>query len=223
MAAITNYTTLVQAIIDESEDNGEEFAAFIPTAVDTAEEILFKELDLPDLEIQATGSLTVNVNTLSKPTGYKLGNYLKITTALGSKLLKKRREDYIQDYWPLSTVLGEPKYYADLSSGQFILAPTPDSGYPYVLKYPAVPTKLSASNQTNYFVNNCHPILFAVCMMEMSRFMKAWTQVDVWAKYFAELRDAWNIEAMRNRRDDGEMPNNPEGPNTLKSAVKGNA
>lgn len=223
MATITNYATLTQAIIDEAEDDGVEFAAFIPVAIDNAEEILFKELDLPDLEIPATGSLTINSNTLNKPNGYKLGNYLKITTSTGSKLLKKRRDDYIQDYWPNPILTGEPKYYADLSSSQFVIAPTPDSGYPYVLKYPGVPTKLSNSNQTNYFVNNCHPILFAASMIEMSRFMKAWNQVQVWQSYFNELRDAWNIEAMRNRRDDGSSPQSPDGPNTLKHTIKGNA
>ena len=74
MAKITNYTTLVAAVQEVSENDGSEFLAYIPTAIGLAEELLFKELDLEDLETKATGSLSSNVSTLNKPSGYE---YLK--------------------------------------------------------------------------------------------------------------------------------------------------
>ena len=66
MAAITNYSTLVQNIQDATETDGAEFIAYIPTAIALAEEKLFRELDLPELETVATGSLSSGTNTVSR-------------------------------------------------------------------------------------------------------------------------------------------------------------
>lgn len=217
---ITSYDTLVQAIKDLAEDDGAEFATYIPTAIDTAEEILYKELDLPDLEVKAPGNLVTGNNTLAKPTGYKKANYIKIKVSGKDRILKKRREDYIIDYWPDSSVLDIPKYYADTSATAFLLAPTPNSTYAYEIKYPQVPTKLASTNQSNYFITSCHPILLNACMMEMARFMKAWSQVDFWTKEYARLRDTWNLEAKQKDRDDGQSPMSPTGPNTIRHTMK---
>jgi hypothetical protein len=221
MSSITSYTTLVEALQAAAEDDGAEFEAFLPTAIDLAEELLFKELELPDLEDKVTGTLTQDSNTLLKPTGYKFGNYLKIVVDGENVLLQKRRDDYIQDYWPDPTVTGVPKYYADSSSTEFILAPTPDSGYVYELKATIPPVKLSTSNQTNYFITECQDILFAACMLEMAKFMKAWSQIQVWQGAYSTARDSWNMNSGRTRRDDGSIPNTPDsGPNTLKHTAQ---
>jgi len=224
MATITSYNTLVQAIKDAAEDDGTEFDAYIPTAIDLAEELLFRELELPDLETKYTGNLTQDNNTLAKPTGYKFGNYFKIVVSGSNVILKKRRDDYIQDYWPDPTVSGVPKYYADSSVSNFIIAPTPDDSYEYELKVTVPPTKLSVSNQTNYFVNECQDLLFYACMIEMSRFMKAWSEIEKWASVYAPSRDDWNLNAARTRRDDGSVPSAPSsGPNSLKHTIQSNS
>lgn len=214
---INSYNNLVQAIQDAAEDDSAEFQAYIPIAIDTVEELLYRELDLPDLEQPITGSLTINLNTLAKPPSYWWGNYLRIFDAQGNTInLKKRRQDYIQDYWPNATVTGTPKYYCDQNGGFFLLAPTPDIAYNYEIKYPVQPTKLSVANQTNYFVLSTHPALFYACMAEMSRFMKAWAQLPTWEQKYAAYKQDWNLAAMRNRRDDGATPMNPDnGPNEV--------
>lgn len=223
MAVITNYTTLVQAIMDLAEDDGAEFQLFIPTAIDLAEEILIKELDLPDLEIKATGTLTQFSPILPKPVGYRFANYMQIVVDSKKKILQKRREDYINDYWPDVSISEVPKYYSDTGAANFAFAPTPDQAYAYELKYTKAPDKLSTTNQTNYFINSCKDILLAACMIEMTTFMKAWSQIPVFEKQYAALRDDWNIQMARKRRDDGSVPNNPDGPNTLKHTVKTNS
>ena len=220
MAIISNYNTLVAAIQEMSEDDSAEFLAFIPTAIDLAEELLFKELDLPDLETKATGTLTINNPVLVKPGGYEFCHYLRITASSQEVTLRKRTEDYLVDYWPNSTTTGVPKYFADSSSTEFRLAPTPDLAYNYTLKYSAQPPKLTASNQTNYFITQCKDILFNAVMAEMSRFMKAWSQVQPWEAKYVALRDDWNIQMARKRRNDPETPGNGTGPNSLKHTVQ---
>jgi hypothetical protein len=221
MASITTYATLVQAVIDNVEDDSTEFAAFIPTALDLAEERLFRELELQDLETKATGALTINDSTLAKPTGYKYANYFKITSGSSDIILDKKREDYVIDYWPNPVLADVPKYYADASSTLFRLAPTPNLAYTYVIKYTKQPTKLSTTNTTNYFVEQCKDALFYATMLEMATFMKAWSQVAVWQALYDGVRDTWNINSLRMKRDDGMQLKNPNQPNDLKTAVKG--
>ena len=219
MTAITTYATLVENIQAIAEDDGVEFLMYIPTAVDLAEERLFKELDLMDLETKVTG--TLSAATLNKPAGYRFGNHFAITVAGKKKLLKKRLEDYIIDYWPDPAVTDIPEYYCDLSSTQFLVAPTPSASYTYEIKCTGQPTKLSVSNPTNYFITNCKDILYAACMSEMARFMKAWSQQESFEAIYANARDTFNIEMMRRRRDNGEVPQNPSGgPNSLKHTVQ---
>lgn len=217
MAAITDYTTLVVAVQDLSEDDGVEFAAYIPTALDLAEERLFKELDLPDLEVKATGTLTQNSNLLNKPSGYKFANYLMITVSGRYKTLKKRLETYINDYWPDITVTSIPTYYCDASQTQFKLAPTPDSNYTYEIKYSKQPVKLAVNNTTNYFTTNCSMLLYYATLIEMAKFMKAWGQISIWENTYETFKNDWNVTMGRVRRDDTETPHNPDtGPNSIK-------
>lgn len=223
MAVITDYDTLVQAIIDNAEDDGLEFSNYIPTAIDLAEEFIFRDLDFPDLEIKASGTMIPAVNTIAKPSGYRFANYIKILvpdsvvpTITNSFFLKKRRDDYIQDYWPNSNQTAMPKYYSDSSVDEFSIAPTPDQAYAYEIKYTEQPTKLSTTTSTNYFTDRCKDVLFAACMVEMVRFMKAWAQVPVWEAEYAAAKANWMLQARRVRRDDGHTPHNPtSGPNTV--------
>ena len=220
MATITSYNTLLSNVQAVVEDDGLEFADYIPTAIDLAEERLFKELDLPELEKKVTGILSINSPFISKPSDMEFKHFLSITVNNVKKFLKKRPEDYITDYWPNSTLTGEPKYYADISRTQILVAPTPDSGYAYEAKYTGKPTKLSVTNQTNYYTDYCTDILYAAVMAEMAKFMKAWSQIGAWENTYVVARDTWNIEMSRKRRDDLEVPRNPSGgPNSLKHTI----
>jgi hypothetical protein len=218
VTVITDYASLVQAVIDTAEDDGQEFANYIPTALDLAEEFLFRELDLPDLEIKTAPAVFIPGNVkLAKPTGYRYANYFKFVDTLGNyTFLKKRRDDFLQDYWPNPTLTAEPKYYADDSLGFFSLAPTPDATYAYEIKYTKQPTKLTALNTTNYFTDRCQDVLFYAVMVNMIRFMKAWTQIPIWEGHYLSARESWNLNMDRVRRDDGQTPHNlANGPNRL--------
>jgi hypothetical protein len=204
----------VQAVKDKAEDDGVEFAAYIPTALDIAEERLFRELELPDLKQEATGTMTSSVATLTKPTGMKLAHSLLITRPISNerKLLKFRSHDYLLDYWPVSANVGEPKYYTTgKNTTQIVVAPTPNSNYSYTLTYTKQPTKLSLTNTTNYFTSDCQDILFDAVMIEMGSFMKAPSIVQQHEQSYAMKKAAWNGEDKRRSRDDLETPINPEG------------
>lgn len=223
MASITNYSTLVDAVKDLAEDDGAEFSNFIPTAIQLAHFTLIRVLDLPDAEKIATGSLAYQSNILAKPLDYRIPKYFSIVSNNKKTNLRLKSNDYINDYWPDSSVTATPKYYSDLSKTEFLIAPTPDLSYTYELKYVSDINTLSATITTNYFTDNCPDILLAAVMYEMSKFMKAWSQVTTWENEFTALKDTWNFEMSRKRRDNGSFPLNVEGPNTVKHTINSNA
>lgn len=217
MAVITSYTTLVNNLIAVAEDDGQEFADFIPTAISLAEDRLIRECDFVDLEEKDTGNLTASNRSLTKPTGYKFPLYFAVINGNTRILLKRKTDDFLIDYWPNTALAGTPKYYADDSATTLALAPTPDQAYSYELKYKKQPTKLSTSNATNYFVTYCPDLLYHACMVELAKFMKAWTQVSIWEQEYTILKESWNTEQAQKRVDDGSKAFNPEGgQNTLK-------
>lgn len=218
MTQISTYATLVQALKDVAEDDNQEFADYIPTAIDLAEERLFRELDLMDLEKKQVGTLTTGVPAFPKPADYVITEYFSVTDITGRVvILKKRMEDYIREYWPNPANMDVPKYYADQDVSNFLIAPSPASNYAYVLRYSGKPPKLTTSNNSNYYSVNCQEQIYFACMVEMCKFMKAWQQGLVWEQEFTKARDSWNRHQERRRRDGSELPQNPDGgPNTIK-------
>ncbi len=224
MPVINSYDTLIQAVSDTAEDDSTEFLAFLPEAVSLAEDRLFRELDLLDLEKPVTGTMVQGVYFIPKPLDYKFAHYFKFAQGGKSVILRKRRDDFIQDYWPDLTVQGIPKYYSDATGLNFIVVPTPDAAYAYTLKYSAQPVKLSLANETNYFTDNCQDLIYYATMLEMTKFMKAWKDIPVWEGIYSSSMQDWNLNAARKRRDDGETPLNPtSGPNTLIHSSKSKA
>jgi len=213
MAVITDYDSLVDNIVDTTEDDSLEMADYIPTAIDLAEERLIRENDFPQLERDATGSIIAGNSSITEPADYDYITFFQLTNAAGQRFLMKRRtEDFLVDYWPDTSVQDVPKYYSISGfTGQVLIVPTSDANYDYVIKHMKSPNKLSISNQTNYFTNKCQDMLFYACMVEIVRFQKAWSQVQVWETAYQNARQSWNLQAARQRRDDGTTPKNPEG------------
>lgn len=212
MAAITDYDTLVQAVVDVTEDDGTEFANYVPTAIDLAEERLFRECDLPQLEEDSTGFLVADAVLQTKPAGYEFGDSFIVYDGTENIALRKKKTSFLKDYWPDETVTGVPKYYADMTTTTFKVVPAPFSAYAYTIRYTQQPTKLSTTNTINFYVSDIKDALFAAVMVEIAKFTKSWSQVQIWEANYVAAKDSWTIEAMRYRRDGEITPQNPDSP-----------
>lgn len=223
MAVITDYTTLISNIQALVEDDNQELLDYIPTAISLAEERLIRELDLPELESETTGTLTASSPYMNKPYSKDIGTTsVFVNDSNGNKkILKRRTMDYIYDYWPKTSVTDFPKYYANFDTTRYFLAPTPSTTYSYTIRAFSTPTKLSSSNSTNYFTQkDCVSCLLYATLVNVAIFTKSWSQVEVFEKQFQQAATDWNIQAQRQRRDNGDNPQNPEGgQNTLKNTV----
>lgn len=220
---ISSYTTLVSAVVDYFEDDSTEFKAYIPVAVDLAEQRLTREIDSTHLRSNTNVSCAANGNTITKPSGYKFGFTLRYITPDGEiKTLFKTTDSFIEDYWPFGTTsVGCPKYYADYSSSQFIIGPTCSNAGDFKLSYAGRPTPLTATTSVNAFTSNFSDMLFYATLIEQAKFARQASMMQILeSNYQLCLQDVVN-EGRRERRDAGLEPSNPQSnQNTLNGNIQ---
>jgi hypothetical protein len=208
---ITSYSTIVSAVTDVLEDDSQEFANYIPIAIDLAEQRLLRELDSTGVLAQVTTQTNAGNRLGSKPADYRLAYEVRIKNASNQYItMKKRTRSFIEDYWPFAnTSTGFPKYYADWDYDQWIFAPTPDNTYEVHSAIVKKPTRLTAATSTNYFTDNTPDLLFAATMIEMCIFSRNQRYLEIWKAKYAELLQGANNEGRRERKDSNIEVMNP--------------
>ena len=215
MATVT-YSSLVLAIQQTAENTGCEFVDSIPNFISRTEKRLTRDIDLQGLTKFATTNFVTATPIYQKPTNALIVKNLTITSG-GSRInLVMKTKEYLNDYWPDRTSVGEPRYYANYGT-ELLVAPAPASAYPAEISYVVEPTALASSTQEeNYFTQYCSNALFYGSMVEAALFMKNPTAANIWESFYGREIVALNNEARRSRRDSMAMPASPAGgPNTL--------
>jgi hypothetical protein len=215
MATVT-YSSLVSAIQETAENTGSEFVDSIPNFISRTEKRLTRDIDLQGLTKFATTNFVTATPIYQKPTNALIVKNLTITSG-GSRInLVMKTKEYLNDYWPDRTSVGEPRYYANYGT-ELLVAPAPASAYPAEISYVVEPTALASSTQEeNYFTQYCSNALFYGSMVEAALFMKNPTAANIWESFYGRELAALNNEARRSRRDSMAMPASPAGgPNTL--------
>ena len=215
MATVT-YSSLVLAIQETAENTGSEFVDSIPNFISRTEKRLTRDIDLQGLTKFATTNFVTATPIYQKPTNALIVKNLTITSG-GSRInLVMKTKEYLNDYWPDRTSVGEPRYYANYGT-ELLVAPAPAPAYPAEISYVVEPTALASSTQEeNYFTQYCSNALFYGSMVEAALFMKNPTAANIWESFYGREIVALNNEARRSRRDSMAMPASPAGgPNTL--------
>lgn len=210
---IQNYTTLVSAIVNYFEDDSVEFKAHIPTAIDLAEQRLVREIDTYGLVTNSVVSTTSATRLLSKPNGYIFGFNIEVVLSNGEERnLQKSTASYCKDYWPwANTSVGTPKYYADYSDTQWILAPTPKDNGPVNLSYASRPSGVSTGVSTNYFTKRMPDTLYYASLIEMAKFGRQNSMLQSLEASYQNSIQTIIGEGRRERRDEGMEPASPSG------------
>lgn len=227
--AVVTYSTLVQQIKDTMEDDSTEFSNAVPDFIRRAELRLTREMDTHGLTQYFTSNFTKGEAFLAIPSTnliVKNINYLtSATTTLDNGRVASpntrisllvRTKEYVEDYWPVRTSTGLPKYYTHFMQDQILIAPAPISAFAAEIELVIQPSTLSVGNETNYYTTFCENALFYATMIEACYFNKNSTAVQLWdQQYQREIITIVN-EARRNRRDDMSKPDSPAGgPDTL--------
>lgn len=213
MTSPASYSELTSAIIALAEDDSDEFEAYLPTAIGLAEDRLFREVDI---DFSKTDTITTSntVDTVAKPSDYRVGHNLYVTVS-GSKVrLLKRTEDFLYDYWPSTSSTGTPKYYAEKDVDYFLLKPTPNATLTITVEYEFKPLPLSDSNTTNLWTDLYPDLLFYAAMSNICEWQKDPERKAEWEAKLQGGLNSVNNEGRRSRQED----DNQKGRNTLTNA-----
>jgi len=215
----TSYTELYNYIKSASENDDSEFASAIPTFIDQARMRLSRDIDTYGFVVYTTAAVsTYLVSVPSDALVLKAVNY--VSAGRYSQLIM-RTDEFLREYWPDRTSVGEPKYYARWGFNQILIAPAPSTSASLEISYVQIPTSIgSVGTSTNWLTEYAPEALFYGCMHEACMFMKNYQAAGMWeAKYqdaVAKLRN----EARRTRQDDNLNNNSPAGgDNTLQGGV----
>ena len=147
------YTELKTSIKDYTDNQEATFVSHLDRYILSAEERIFKNVDLEYFRKNVTGSTTSGNEFLAVPLDYLSSFSLSVTNNSAKEFLQQRDVNFIQEYNPNPATTGVPRYYALYDVSNFILAPTPNANFDVELHYYYRPESLTNS-KIEITVNN---------------------------------------------------------------------
>jgi hypothetical protein len=179
-----NYSELVQAIQDYTQNEETSFVSNIPTFVQQAEERINRSIMLPELRKNATATMTAGNKYVARPSDFlSVFSFAVIDAAGDTTYLLDKDVSFIREAYPSSGTQAIPKYYAqfdgdyDTDEGNFILGPTPDANYDVELHYYYDPPSIVTSG-TSWYGDNAEAALLYGSLIEAYTYMKGENDLD---------------------------------------------
>ena len=143
------YTKLKEAIKDYTQNDETTFVANLPIFIGNTEERILKNVQLSLFQRNASGVMSASNKFLTCPSDFLAPFSLSFTNAQGfQSFLDFKDVNYIQSFNPNPATTGSPRYYGQFDVDNFIISPTPASGYTVELHYFYRPTSLTQSTFT---------------------------------------------------------------------------
>lgn len=200
-----DYTSLVTAIQQYTQNDEATFVAQIPTFVKMAEKRIFDDTQLLVARRNVTTTTTISQHYLQAPTDFLAPYSLAIISSGTHYPLVFTDETFIREVYPSQSTTGRPEHYALFDHNTIILGPTPDSSsYSVELHYFYYPESITTvgGGQT-WLGDNAEHVLLYGALMEAYRFMKG--EADILeshnAHYQAALGGLKLLSAGRDRGD----------------------
>ena len=211
------YSSLKTDIQTWAENTGTDFTNQLDTFIDNTQTKLSREIDPVGFNQNVTSSMSLGDRFVTLPSSIEpmLINYLNIIVNDDRKFLEIKPIEYLQEYWPDSSLTDEPRYFANFNDTTLYIAPTPNQAYTMELGYQGKINPLSNTNTTNWYTENASDALLYGCLSEANLFTKNMEDYNIYKQKYVESVAAINNEARRNRRTDYKFPGSPLGENTL--------
>ena len=198
-----NYTELTNAIKEYTDNAETTFVNNIPNFVRQTEERIYRSILIPELRRNVTTSLTTSNRFLAKPTDFLA--VFSIAVVDGSSnysFLLPKDVNFIREAYPATGTTGLPLYYSQFDGDNFLLAPTPDSGYTVQLHYYYDPPSIVTSS-TSWLGDNAESVLLYGSLLEAYSFMKGEPDIVGFCKtrYEEALASLQQLADGRNKRD----------------------
>ena len=184
------YSSLKTAIEDYTENTETTFVTHMDDFIKLSEERILKNVQLELFRKNTTGTMTSSNQYLAMPSDFLAPFSLSITSSSVKTFLQFKDVNYVQSFNPNSSTTGTPRYYAIFDITNFIIGPTPDSGYTSELHYFYRPASLTAAGAsgTTWLSENATLALLYGCLTEAYTYMKG--EQDLMAEYEKRFGEA---------------------------------
>ena len=180
---MTTYAELTQQILDYTETSTDVLTSTrTDDFIEHTENRILRDVDLDAFKSHQYSTLTADNPFLSlpggsapTPTSLATIRTVHIWPASGTAtrtFLEQRDISFMNEYWPVRTSTGTPKYWSWWDEDTIYVAPTPDAAYNIEIGITRLPTRLSSSNATSWLGNNAPIALLYGCLAEAFKFLK---------------------------------------------------
>jgi len=180
---MTTYAELTTQILEYTETSTDVLSSTITDDfIEHTENRILREADLDAFKSHQYTTVTADNPFVSlpggsdpDPTSLSTIRTVHIYPASGTAtrdFLEQRDISFMNEYWPVRTSTGTPKYWAWWDENSIYLAPTPDAAYNIEVGITRLPTRLSSSNTTSWLGNNAPIALLYGCLAEAFKFLK---------------------------------------------------
>ena len=180
---MTTYAELTQQILDYTEVSTDVLTSTrTDDFIEHTENRILRDIDIDAFKSHQYSTLTTSNPFLSlpggstpDPTSLATIRSVHIWPASGTAtrtFLEQRDITFMNEYWPVRTSTGTPKYWAWWDENTIYVAPTPDAAYNVEVGITRLPTRLSSSNATSWLGNNAPIALLYGCLAEAFKFLK---------------------------------------------------
>ncbi len=197
MAYQMTYSSLLEDIrqyLDRGQVNDPTVYNQLPHIVAMAEKNISLQVKCLGFKRFVTSTFTNGVAVVAKPERWRETVSMNYGTGTGGNtrtVIYERGLEYIQEaYWPDQTATGAPVYYADYDWNHWLIAPTPDSAYPFQVNYYELVQPLDETNQTNWLTQFAPQLLLYACLLECTPFLVADERIPVWQSMYQQCAAA---------------------------------
>jgi len=212
---MTTYAELTTQILDYTETTTDVLTSTrTDDFIEHTENRILREADLDAFKSHQYAALTSSSPFLSlpggtdpDPTSLATIRTVHIWPASGTAtrdFLEQRDISFMNEYWPVRTSTGTPKYWAWWDENSIYLAPTPDAAYNIEVGITRLPTRLSSSNTTSWLGNNAPSALLYGSLAEAFKFLKGPAEMlQLYEQsYQRAIQDLMMEQTGRHRRDE---------------------
>jgi len=184
------YSSLKTAIQDYTENTETTFVTHMDDFIKLSEERILKNVQLELFRKNVTGTMSSSNQYLAAPSDFLAPFSLSITSSSVKSFLEYKDVNFVQSFNPNSSTTGTPRYYAMFDITNFIIGPTPDSGYTTEMHYFYRPASLTAAGDsgTTWLSENATLALLYGCLTEAYTYMKG--EQDLMAEYEKRFGEA---------------------------------
>lgn len=167
-----NYTQLVAAIQDTTENRESSFVASIPRFVQQAEEQIYNSVHLLELRRNVVSNLTLGHPYVTMPPDFLAVYSLAVKDAAGTyHYLINKDVNFIREAYPQPSDFGLPRHYGMFDDRTAILGPTPDAEYEVELHQFYYPESI-VTRGTSWLGDNFETVLLYGALVHANIYMK---------------------------------------------------